>query len=61
MRVMTVLGTRPEIITLSRIIPALDKSCDHTLVHTGQNVKGLILIIHLSSFSLLQYIVYMIW
>ncbi len=37
MKVMTVLGTRPEIIRLSRLIPLLDKLCDHTLVHTGQN------------------------
>jgi len=37
MKVMTVLGTRPEIIRLSRIIPLLDKLCDHLLVHTGQN------------------------
>ena len=37
MRVMTVLGTRPEIIRLSRLIPLLDELCDHTLVHTGQN------------------------
>lgn len=37
MRVMTVLGTRPEIIRLSRVIPLLDEHCDHTLVHTGQN------------------------
>ena len=35
--VMTILGTRPEIIRLSRIISALDKNTDHTLVHTGQN------------------------
>ena len=35
--VMTLLGTRPEIIRLSRIISALDKNTDHTLVHTGQN------------------------
>jgi UDP-N-acetylglucosamine 2-epimerase (non-hydrolysing) len=34
---MTVLGTRPEIIRLSRVIPRLDESFDHTLVHTGQN------------------------
>jgi UDP-N-acetylglucosamine 2-epimerase (non-hydrolysing) len=34
---MTVLGTRPEIIRLSRLIPLLDDSSDHTLVHTGQN------------------------
>jgi UDP-N-acetylglucosamine 2-epimerase (non-hydrolysing) len=37
MRIMTVLGTRPEIIRLSRIIPLLDRHTDHTLVHTGQN------------------------
>lgn len=37
LRVMTVVGTRPEIIRLSRVIPLLDKHVDHTLVHTGQN------------------------
>lgn len=37
LRVMTVVGTRPEIIRLSRVIPALDELCDHILVHTGQN------------------------
>jgi UDP-N-acetylglucosamine 2-epimerase (non-hydrolysing) len=37
MKVMTVLGTRPEIIRLSLIIKKLDKYCDHILVHTGQN------------------------
>ena len=37
MKVITVVGTRPEIIRLSRIIPLLDKYCDHVLVHTGQN------------------------
>lgn len=37
MRVMTVVGTRPEIIRLSRIINKLDQYFDHTLVHTGQN------------------------
>ena len=37
MKIMTFLGTRPEIIRLSRIIPKLDRMCDHTLVHTGQN------------------------
>ncbi len=36
MKVLTVLGTRPEIIRLSRIIPAIDPHCDHILVHTGQ-------------------------
>ena len=34
---MTVVGTRPEIIRLSRIIPKCDEFFDHTLVHTGQN------------------------
>lgn len=37
LRVMTIVGTRPEIIRLSRIIAKLDQYCDHTLVHTGQN------------------------
>ena len=37
MKVMTILGTRPEIIRLSRIIPLLDAHCEHVLVHTGQN------------------------
>src|SRR6266571_1685057 len=37
MKIVTVLGTRPEIIRLSRIIPKLDCSCKHILVHTGQN------------------------
>jgi UDP-N-acetylglucosamine 2-epimerase (non-hydrolysing) len=37
MKIMTVLGTRPEIIRLSRVIPLLDQLCEHRLVHTGQN------------------------
>lgn len=37
MKVMTVLGTRPEIIRLNLIIKKLDKYCEHVLVHTGQN------------------------
>lgn len=37
MKIMTILGTRPEIIRLSRVIPLLDKLCEHVLVHTGQN------------------------
>lgn len=37
MKIMTILGTRPEIIRLSRIIPQLDQLFDHILVHTGQN------------------------
>ena len=37
MKVMTIVGTRPEIIKLSRVMAALDKHMKHTLVHTGQN------------------------
>ena len=37
LKVMSVVGTRPEIIRLSRVLAALDLHCDHTLVHTGQN------------------------
>jgi UDP-N-acetylglucosamine 2-epimerase len=37
LKVMTVVGTRPEIIRLSRIFALLDEYCDHALVHTGQN------------------------
>jgi len=37
LKVVTVLGTRPEIIRLSRVIEKLDANCDHVLVHTGQN------------------------
>ena len=37
LKVMTVVGTRPEIIRLSRVMAALDQHCDHVLVHTGQN------------------------
>lgn len=37
LKVMTVVGTRPEIIRLSRVLAALDRTCDHVLVHTGQN------------------------
>ena len=36
-KIMTILGTRPEIIRLSRIIPKLDNVCEHILVYTGQN------------------------
>jgi UDP-N-acetylglucosamine 2-epimerase len=36
-KVMTVVGTRPEIIRLSRVIALLDETVDHVLVHTGQN------------------------
>ena len=37
LKVMTIVGTRPEIIRLSRVIAKLDAHCDHVLVHTGQN------------------------
>lgn len=37
LKVMTIVGTRPEIIRLSRVIDKLDAHCDHVLVHTGQN------------------------
>jgi len=37
LKVMTIVGTRPEIIRLSRVIAKLDMHCAHTLVHTGQN------------------------
>ena len=37
LKVMSVVGTRPEIIRLSRVLSKLDEHCEHTLVHTGQN------------------------
>ena len=37
LKIITVVGTRPEIIRLATVIPMLDKHCDHILVHTGQN------------------------
>jgi len=37
LKIATVVGTRPEIIRLSRVIARLDNVCDHVLVHTGQN------------------------
>lgn len=37
LKVMSVVGTRPEIIRLSRVFEKLEKYCDHVLVHTGQN------------------------
>lgn len=37
LKVVTVVGTRPEIIRLSRVMAALDEHCEHILVHTGQN------------------------
>ncbi|MBH3462784.1 MULTISPECIES: non-hydrolyzing UDP-N-acetylglucosamine 2-epimerase [Pseudomonas] len=37
LKIVTVVGTRPEIIRLARVMSALDRHCDHVLVHTGQN------------------------
>ena len=37
LKIMTVVGTRPEVIRLSRLIPKLDELTNHILVHTGQN------------------------
>ncbi|WP_100035379.1 non-hydrolyzing UDP-N-acetylglucosamine 2-epimerase [Escherichia coli] len=37
LKVMSVVGTRPEIIRLSRVLAKLDEYCDHLIVHTGQN------------------------
>ena len=37
MKIMTIFGTRPEIIRLSVLMKILDQSCDHVTVHTGQN------------------------
>ncbi len=37
LKVMTVVGTRPEIIRLSRVMAQLDEHCDHLIIHTGQN------------------------
>ncbi|WP_445427648.1 non-hydrolyzing UDP-N-acetylglucosamine 2-epimerase [Alishewanella sp. HL-SH05] len=37
LKVMSVVGTRPEIIRLSRVLAALDAHCEHVIVHTGQN------------------------
>jgi UDP-N-acetyl-L-fucosamine synthase len=37
LKVLTVVGTRPEIVRLSRVLVKLDQHCEHVLVHTGQN------------------------
>jgi UDP-N-acetylglucosamine 2-epimerase len=37
LKVVTIIGTRPEIIRLSRVVARLDEHCEHVLVHTGQN------------------------
>jgi len=52
MKVMTVLGTRPEIIRLSLIIKKLDQYCDHILVHTGQNFDDSLSLVFFSELDL---------
>jgi len=42
MKILTILGTRPEIIRLSRIIPKLDELVEHRVLHTGQNYDPLL-------------------
>ena len=37
MKIVTIVGTRPEFIRLSGILPLLDKYSDHKIIHTGQN------------------------
>ena len=37
MKVATIVGTRPEIIRLSRVMGALDRHVEHLIIHTGQN------------------------
>lgn len=37
MKIVTIVGTRPELIKLSAVLKKLDKVCEHTLIHTGQN------------------------
>ena len=37
LKVVSVVGTRPEIIRLSRVLIKLDQFCEHIIVHTGQN------------------------
>lgn len=39
MKILTIFGTRPEIIRLSLIVKILDRSCEHSIVHTGQNFQ----------------------
>ncbi|HET9519152.1 MAG TPA: UDP-N-acetylglucosamine 2-epimerase (non-hydrolyzing) [Actinoplanes sp.] len=53
-KVMTVVGTRPEIIRLSRVISRLDRTVDHVLVHTGQNWDPLLSDIFFAELDLRQ-------
>jgi len=54
LRVVTVVGTRPEIIRLSRLIPLLDTIADHLFVHTGQNTDPKLSDIFFSDLDLRQ-------
>lgn len=54
LKVMTVVGTRPEIIRLSRVIISLDAATDHQLVHTGQNWDPLLSDIFFTELGLRQ-------
>lgn len=54
MKVMTILGTRPEIIRLSVVIPRLDETCEHCLVHTGQNFDPALSDVFFSDLNLRQ-------
>ena len=52
MKVMTVVGTRPELIRLSRVIAKLESSCEHVLVHTGQNYDPMLNEVFLSELGI---------
>lgn len=54
LRIVTVVGTRPEIIRLSRLIPLLDSIADHLFVHTGQNTDPRLSEIFFSDLELRQ-------
>ena len=60
MKIMTILGTRPEIIRLSRIIPLLDNLCEHVLVHTALRGKTFFLEIVLSLWIILNSYVWVV-
>ena len=45
LKVATILGTRPEIIRLSRVMPMLDRFCEHTIIHTGQNYDYVVMLV----------------
>lgn len=53
-KILTILGTRPEIIRLSRIIPKLDQVSDHRVLHTGQNYDATLNDIFFSQLKLRQ-------